>query len=73
MAQWYAKGLLKSGQEFIHESYIGSIFKGTIEEETRVGDKPAILPGIEGWAIVTGLNTIFLDEEDPYVHGFQVI
>lgn len=73
MAQWYTKGLLKPGQEFIHESYIGSIFKGTIEEETSVGGKPAILPGIEGWAIVTGLNTIFLDDEDPYVHGFQVI
>lgn len=73
MAQWYAKGLLKPGEEFIHESYIGSRFKGTIEDETRVAAKPAIIPGIEGWAIVTGLNTIFLDDEDPYVHGFQVI
>ncbi|RDV10677.1 4-hydroxyproline epimerase [Pontibacter diazotrophicus] len=73
MAQWYAKGLLKPRQEFIHESYIGSIFKGTIEAETSVGNKPAIVPGIEGWAIITGLNTIYLDEEDPYVHGFQVI
>jgi 4-hydroxyproline epimerase len=73
MAQWYAKGLLKPGQEFIHESYIGSVFNGTIEAEVVVGGKPAILPGIEGWAMVTGLNTIFLDDEDPYVHGFQVI
>lgn len=73
MAQWYAKGLLKPGQIFTHESYIGSIFKGTIEEETSVGTRPAIIPGIEGWAIITGLNTIFLDDEDPYVHGFQVI
>jgi 4-hydroxyproline epimerase len=73
MAQWYAKGLLKPGQEFIHESYIGSRFKGTIEGETLVADKPAIIPGIEGWAIITGINTIFLDDDDPYVHGFQVI
>lgn len=73
MAQWYAKGLLKPGQTFVHESYIGSVFKGTIEGETTVADRPAIIPGIEGWAIVTGLNTIFLDDEDPYVHGFQVI
>jgi 4-hydroxyproline epimerase len=73
MAQWYAKGRLKQGQEFRHESYIGSIFKGTIEGETTVAGKPAILPGIEGWAMVTGLNTIFLDDDDPYVHGFQVI
>ncbi|WP_205502939.1 4-hydroxyproline epimerase [Rufibacter psychrotolerans] len=73
MAQWYAKGKLKPGDVFVHESYIGSIFNGTIEGETTVAGKPAILPGIEGWAIVTGLNTIFFDDEDPYVHGFQVI
>ncbi len=34
MAQWYAKGKLKKGDEFIHESIIGSKFIGTIEEET---------------------------------------
>ncbi|WP_324675046.1 4-hydroxyproline epimerase [Hymenobacter sp. GOD-10R] len=73
MAQWYAKGKLKPGQEFIHESIIGSIFKGTIEEETTVAGRPAIRPGIEGWAIITGHNTIFFDDEDPYVHGFQVL
>ena len=73
MAQWYGKGLLKPGQKFIHESYIGSVFTGTIEGETTVAGKPAIIPGIEGWAVVTGYNTIFLDDEDPYVHGFQVI
>ncbi|WP_018478480.1 4-hydroxyproline epimerase [Pontibacter roseus] len=73
MAQWYAKGKLKPGQKFIHESIIGSVFTGTIEEETMVAGKPAIYPGIEGWAIITGHNTIFFDDEDPYVHGFQVI
>jgi 4-hydroxyproline epimerase len=73
MAQWYAKGKLKPGQEFIHESIIGSVFTGTIEAETTVAGKPAIYPGIEGWAIITGHNTIFFDDEDPYVHGFQVI
>lgn len=73
MAQWYAQGRLKPGQEFIHESIIGSKFIGRIEAETSVGEKPAIRPSIEGWAMVTGYNTIFLDDDDPYVHGFQVI
>ncbi len=73
MAQWHAKGKLKKGDRFIHESIIGSQFIGTIEEETTIGGKPAIVPGIEGWAMVTGYNTIILDDEDPYVHGFQVI
>jgi 4-hydroxyproline epimerase len=73
MAQWYAKGLLKKGDVFIHESIIGSKFNGTIEEETNIGNKPAIAPGIEGWAMVTGYNTIIIDDDDPYAHGFQVI
>jgi len=73
MAQWFAKGKLKKGQKFIHESIIGSKFIGTIEEETTLAGKPAIIPGIEGWAIVTGYNTIIIDDDDPYAHGFQVI
>lgn len=73
MAQWYAQGRLKPGQEFVHESIIGSKFTGRIEEELSVAGKPAIRPSIEGWAMVTGYNTIILDDDDPYVHGFQVI
>jgi len=74
MAQWYAKGKLKKGDRFIHESIIGSTFTGTIEEETTVAGKPAIKPGIEGWARIYGYNTISIDpEDDPYAYGFQVI
>ena len=73
MAQWYAKGLLKKGDLFVHESIIGSQFIGRIEEETTLAGIPAIIPSIEGWANVTGYNTIFLDDNDPYKHGFQVI
>ncbi len=74
MAQWYAKGKLKKGDEFIHESIIGSKFIGTIEAETTVGSYAAINPGIEGWARIYGENIITIDaEDDPYAHGFQVI
>ncbi|BFG71361.1 4-hydroxyproline epimerase [Sediminibacterium sp. KACHI17] len=73
MAQWYAKGKLKKGDAFIHESIIGSTFTGRIEAETAVAGKPAIVPSIEGWARVTGYNTIIIDDDDPYAHGFQVI
>ncbi|SEK36438.1 4-hydroxyproline epimerase [Parapedobacter koreensis] len=76
MAQWHAKGKLKKGDRFVHESIIGSKFIGTIENELAdaFGDgRPAIVPGIEGWAMVTGYNTIIIDDDDPYAHGFQVI
>jgi 4-hydroxyproline epimerase len=74
MAQWYAKGKLKKEDVFIHESIIGSKFTGTIEEDTFVNGKPAIKPGIEGWAKIYGRNIISIDkEDDPYAFGFQVI
>ncbi|HEY8916175.1 MAG TPA: 4-hydroxyproline epimerase [Chitinophaga sp.] len=74
MAQWYAKGKLKKGDEFIHESIIGSKFIGRIEEETSIGGVPAIRPSIEGWARIYGYNTITIDpEDDPYAYGLQVI
>lgn len=76
LAQWYAKGKLKKGDKFIHESIIGSKFTGTIEKEipNAFGDgRNAILPGIEGWAMITGYNTIIIDDDDPYAHGFEVV
>lgn len=73
MAQWHAKGKLKKGDEFIHESYIGSIFTGRIEKETELNEQKAIIPSIEGWARITGYNNILIDDNDPYAFGFQVI
>ncbi|CAA9194922.1 4-hydroxyproline epimerase [Flavobacterium collinsii] len=74
IAQLHAKGKLKVGEDFIHESYIGSKFIGKVVEETSIGDIPAIVPSIQGWAKVYGYNTIIIDEaNDPYAHGFQVI
>ncbi len=74
MAQWYAKGKLKKGDEFVHESIIGSKFVGRIEEELTVDGKTAIRPSIEGWAKIYGYNTIWIDKnDDPYAYGFQVI
>lgn len=74
MAQWYAKGKLKMGEEFIHESIIGSKFIGRIEEELTLAGKLAIRPSIEGWAKIYGYNSISIDDEDdPYAFGFQVL
>jgi 4-hydroxyproline epimerase len=73
MAQWAAQGRLKEGDRFVHESIIGSTFVGRIEGRTQVGDKNAIIPSIQGWARITGFNTIFVDDRDPYWKGFQVV
>lgn len=74
LAQLYAKGKLKVGEDFIHESIIGSKFIGRVEEETTLNGKTAIIPSIKGWAKIYGHNTITIDsEDDPYAFGFQVI
>lgn len=74
MAQWFAKGKLKVGEEFVYESIIGSTFVGKIEKETSLAGKKAIVPSIKGWAKIYGENTIQIDaKDDPYAHGFQVM
>ncbi|NIM71532.1 MAG: 4-hydroxyproline epimerase [Xanthomonadales bacterium] len=73
MAQLAARGELEVGEPFVHESYIGSQFTGRIEALTQVGDQPAIVPSIEGWARIYGHNRITVDpEDDPYWQGFLV-
>jgi 4-hydroxyproline epimerase len=74
MAQWFAKGKLKVGDLFIHESIIGSTFTGRVEKVVTIAGKPAIIPSVEGWAKIYGYNTISIDpDDDPYAYGFQVL
>ena len=74
MAQLYAKGKLNVGDDFIHESFIGSTFKGRIESVREESWGTAIIPSIEGWAKIYGDNRITIDaQDDPYAYGFQVI
>jgi 4-hydroxyproline epimerase len=73
LAHLHAKGQLKVGDAFVHESYILSRFTGRVEAETEIGGMRAIIPSIEGSAIATGRNEIWIDDEDRFAHGFQVV
>ncbi|MFI5033128.1 MAG: 4-hydroxyproline epimerase [Reyranellales bacterium] len=72
MAQLAGKGKLKVGDDFVHESIIGSLFDGRVEAKAKVGNHDAIVPSISGWARQHGINTIFVDDRDPFAHGFLV-
>jgi 4-hydroxyproline epimerase len=72
MAQLAARGALAVGGDFVHESIIGSLFEGRVEDVAVVGAYAGIVPSVAGWARLTGLNTIFVDDRDPYAHGFQL-
>jgi len=73
MAQKVARGELAVGDAFVHESIIGSLFRGRVEAKAKVGGFDAIVPSIAGEAWITGHNTIFLDDRDPFVKGFSVL
>jgi 4-hydroxyproline epimerase len=73
LAHLAAKGRLKVGDRFVHESYIGSRFVGRVEAVAEVGGIPAIVPSVEGSAVATGFNTVWIDREDVFWRGFQVL
>jgi len=73
LAHLMAKGRLQVGESFVHESIIGSRFTGRVERVAEVGGIPAIIPSIEGQAFATGFNTIWIDGDEPFPHGFQVV
>jgi len=73
MAHLVAKGRLQVGDRFVHESYICSRFIGRVEDSAMLGDTPGIIPSIEGSAIATGFNTIWVDQADSFWNGFSVL
>ena len=70
MAVLHARGLMAPGERMSHSSAIGSCFAGRIVEETRVGDRAAIVPAIRGSAWITGISQHFLDPADPFPEGY---
>lgn len=72
LAHLFATGRLAVGDRFVHQSYIDSRFTGRVERTTMLGDVSAIIPSIEGSAIATGFNTIWIDRTDPFWEGFVV-
>ena len=73
LAHLAARGRLKAGDRFVHESYIGSRFIGRVESVGELAGRPAIVPSIEGSAYSTGYNTIWIDDTEPFPEGFQVV
>jgi proline racemase len=72
MAVVDAMGLLSDDKPFVHESLIGTRFKGRVASRTVVGEHQAIVPEIEGAAWITGEHTFILDDDDPLKNGFRI-
>jgi len=72
MAVVDAMGVMPAGRPFGHESLIGTLFRGRVTGRTRVGDRDAILPELEGSAWITGEHVFLVDDEDPLRAGFRL-
>jgi proline racemase len=65
-------GLLLDDVPFVHESIVGTTFRGRVVERLVVGERPAIVPEIEGSAWITGEHTFLIDGDDPLKSGFRL-
>ena len=65
-------GLLQDDVPFVHESIVGTTFSGRVVERSVVGERPAIVPEIEGSAWITGEHTFLIDGDDPLRAGFRL-
>jgi trans-L-3-hydroxyproline dehydratase len=65
-------GLLLDDVPFVHESIVGTTFSGRVVDRVQVGDRPAIVPEIEGSAWITGEHTFLVDGDDPLKAGFRL-
>jgi proline racemase len=72
MAVLRAKGQLAIGAAFRHEGILGTVFTGRLIEETRIGDRSAVVPEITGSAWITGFSSWVVDPTDPFPEGFTV-
>jgi proline racemase len=70
MADLFARGKMSVGDELVHESIIGTLFRGKIVAETKLGKYPAIIPEISGNAYVTGFQQLIVELDDPLKEGF---
>mgnify|MGYP001817735500 CR=1 FL=1 len=72
LAVLHARGEIGADDRLVARSIIDSQFIGRIDEETMVGDTPAILPSIEGRAWITGTRELQLDPDDPWPLGYRL-
>jgi len=70
MAVLHARGLMRVGDAMTHASAIGSTFDGRIVSATTVGELDAIVPAIRGSAWITGVNELYVDDDDPFPEGY---
>lgn len=69
IAYLYGKDKLQRNETFVYESITGTMFKGRVLREVKIGKYKGIIPEIKGRAFITGYSHLIAEEEDPFKHG----
>ncbi|MGC2939145.1 proline racemase family protein [Brevibacterium sp. FAM 24638] len=72
VAAKHARGELAVGEEFVHESMLGTTFTAEVKETTTVGELPAVIPSISGRGWITGFQQLVLEADDPFPSGYTI-
>jgi|TARA_B100001964_G_scaffold143528_1_gene158201 trans-L-3-hydroxyproline dehydratase len=66
----YKRNEIKLGESITIESILGSSFSVRIDRAIEYGKYNAIIPEVTGDAYITGMNTFFINPNDPLKDGF---
>lgn len=72
LAVMHARGQIKPGETFIHESVIGTRFESVIESLATAGNYPAVIPSVSGQAWITYMSQVGVDHSDPIQQGYTL-
>ncbi|MFD1037512.1 proline racemase family protein [Virgibacillus byunsanensis] len=70
VATLYARGELKKGESFLHESITDGVFQSEVLQETNVNQYDAVVPRVAGTASITGFHQFVVDTRDSMPEGF---
>jgi proline racemase len=65
-----ADGTVGADRLLVHDSIVGTTFRGRVVGETKVNGRPAVVPEVEGMAYRTGDHRFVLDPRDLLGTGF---
>lgn len=72
MALVPSKGELAVGEPFRHLSLLDTEFLCSIEEQTTLGQTPAVITNVSGRAWLTGVSYYGSGPEGPFPHGYRL-
>lgn len=70
VATLYVEGLLKEGENFLHEGITDGIFASEILSLAKVDKFNAVVTKVGGTAYITGFHQFLVDFRDPMQEGF---